>query len=87
MLTRVLAPLQRLLARKATIADALEALLWLGLPYTVVGVVVAFFHVEYVRMLTPQFDIWLPAGAEVAAFGQIMLMWPGLLLTSDLCMH
>jgi len=37
-------------------------------------------------MLASQWERCMPAGAHVAAFIQITVMWPGLLLTSHLCM-
>lgn len=77
----------RILNREVSVGAALEAGLWFAVPYVLIGVVVAFFHAEYVYMLARQFDVWLPAGADVAAFGQITVMWPGLLLTEGLCMH
>jgi integral membrane sensor domain MASE1 len=79
--------LRDLLSRQVTVGGALEAALWLGLGYVMIGVVVTFFHPEYVQMLTAQFDSWLPAGGGLAAFGQITMMWPGILLAGDLCMY
>ena len=64
----------------------LEMLLYAQLVYIVVGLMVVFWHMPYVDMLASQWERWMPAGAQVAAFVQITVMWPGLLLTSDLCM-
>ena len=79
--------LRDLLSRQVTVGAALEAALWLTLGYITVGVMVAFFHLEYVDMLAAQFGLWMPAGEELAAFGHITMMWPGLLLTDELCMY
>ncbi|MGV0743928.1 hypothetical protein [Mycolicibacterium sp. XJ870] len=78
---------KRVLNREVTIGGVLETAMWLAIPYIVVGVVVAFLHADYIDMLATQFNTRLPAGADIAAFGQITVMWPGLLLSSDLCMH
>lgn len=78
---------KRVLNHEVTIAGVLETAMWLAIPYIVVGVVVAFMHADYIDMLAAQFKTQLPAGADLVAFGQITVMWPGLLLTSDLCMH
>jgi hypothetical protein len=51
-----------------------------------VGFAVTFFHMPYVYMLETQWEEWMPAGANLAALVQITVMWPGLLLTSHLCM-
>jgi len=79
--------LRDLLSRQVTVGGALEAALGLFLGYITIGVVVTFFHPQYVQMLATQFDSWMPAGAELAAFGHITMMWPGLLLTNELCMY
>lgn len=78
--------LRGVLNHRVTVGGALESLMWLAIPYILVGLVVTFFHPQYVDMLTPQLARHFPAGAELVAFGQITLMWPGLLLTGNLCM-
>jgi hypothetical protein len=82
MLTRV----KHALAHRVTVGAALETLLYLAIAYLVAGLVVTFFRMPYVDMLAAQWDLWMPAGAEVAAFVQITIMWPGLLLAPHLCM-
>jgi hypothetical protein len=76
----------RALNHRVTVGGALETLLYIGLAYIVVGLAVTFFRMQYVDMLAAQWERWMPAGAEVAAFIQITVMWPGLLLTPHLCM-
>lgn len=78
--------LRRVLNHRVTVLGAVETLLWLAVPYVVVGLVVTFFHMEYVDMLAKQFAHRIPAGADLFAFVQITVMWPGLLLTDNLCM-
>jgi hypothetical protein len=77
---------KRALGHRVTVATALEMLLYLAVPYILAGAVVTFFRMPYVDMLAAQWDAWMPAGADVAAFVQILVMWPGLLLTPHLCM-
>jgi hypothetical protein len=78
--------LQRALNHRATVAGVLETLMWLAVPYLAIGVIVTFLHADYVSMLATQFERLMPAGADLAAFGQITLMWPGLVLAPHLCM-
>jgi hypothetical protein len=76
----------RLLNRQVTVGGTLESLGYFAVAYLVAGVAVTFFHMQYVDMLASQWERWMPAGAPVAALIQITVMWPGLLLTSNLCM-
>jgi hypothetical protein len=69
-----------------TVGASLETLLYLAVPYLLAGSVVTFFRMSYVDVLAAQWDRWMPAGADVAAFLQILVMWPGLLLTPNLYM-
>jgi hypothetical protein len=78
--------LRRVLSHEVTVGGVLEALLYLAVGYLAVGFVVTFFHMPYVDMLASQWERWMPAGANIAALIQITVMWPGLLLTSHLCM-
>jgi hypothetical protein len=78
--------LRRVLSHQVTVGGTLEALLYLAVGYLAVGFAVSFFHMQYVDMLTAQWEHWMPAGANIAALIQITVMWPGLLLTSHLCM-
>jgi hypothetical protein len=80
------AMVRRLLSREFTVGDVLEGLLYFTLAYVVIGLVVTFFHMPYVDMLAAQWERWMPGGAGLAAFVQITVMWPGLLLTTHLCM-
>ena len=82
----MLTAMMRLLNRQVTLGATLEAFLYFGLAYLIVGFAVTFFHMQYVNMLAAQWESWMPGGAQVAASIQITVMWPGLLLTSHLCM-
>jgi hypothetical protein len=82
----MLSAIMRLLNRQVTVGGTLETMLYFVFAYLVVGFVVTFFHMEYVNMLADQWAHWMPAGAQIAALIQITVMWPGLLLTSHLCM-
>ncbi|WP_226863316.1 hypothetical protein [Mycolicibacterium baixiangningiae] len=81
----MLGALRRLLFREVSVADLLEAALWLAIPYLVVGMAFTFTHPQYVGFFEGQFATRLPAGADLAAFGQTMLLWPVLLIADYLC--
>lgn len=78
--------LRRALNHRVTVGGALETVMWLGLAWVIVGITVTLFHLQYVRAVETQLERRLPAGSELVAFGEITLMWPGLLLTDNLCM-
>ncbi|MGY4654539.1 hypothetical protein [Mycobacterium sp. URHB0021] len=56
-------------------------------PYVVIGLVWAFFHAEQVQHIETLLQTRLPAGSEIAAFGQVAVMWPVLLLAPSVCMQ
>ena len=57
-----------------------------GIPYVVIGLVWASFHAEQVQQIETLLQTRLPAGSEIAAFGQVAVMWPVLLLAPNVCM-
>lgn len=82
----MLTAIEHVLKHRVTVGGALETLLYVAVAYIAAGVTVTFFRMPYVDMLAAQWEHWMPAGAEVAAFVQITVMWPGLLLAPHLCM-
>jgi hypothetical protein len=81
----MLAALRRLLYREVSIADLIEIAMWLAVPFLVIGVGFTFLHPEYVQFFEDQFATRLPAGADLAAFGQTTLLWPVLLIADHIC--
>ncbi|NOR03916.1 hypothetical protein HGK72_28100 [Mycolicibacterium fortuitum] len=76
---------QRILGHKLSVEQVLETLMWLALPYLVIGLVWTFFHPEQVQVIEASLLTKLPAGADLVAFGQVTLLWPVLLLGADVC--
>ncbi|AIY46872.1 hypothetical protein [Mycolicibacterium fortuitum] len=76
---------QRILGHKLSVEQVLETLMWLALPYLVIGLVWTFFHPEQVQVIEASLLTKFPAGADLVAFGQVTLLWPVLLLGADVC--
>ncbi|BCI55900.1 hypothetical protein NIIDNTM18_51780 [Mycolicibacterium litorale] len=81
----VLTALRRVLSAEVSIADLLEAAMWLAIPYLVAGMAFTFTHPEYVQFFESQLATRLPAGADLAGFGQTTLLWPVLMISDHLC--
>ncbi|GAT06595.1 hypothetical protein [Mycolicibacterium fortuitum] len=76
---------QRILGHKLSVEQVLETLMWLALPYLVIGLVWTFFHPEQVQVIEASLLTKFPAGADLVAFGQVTLLWPVPLLGADVC--
>ena len=59
--------------------------MWMAIPYIVIGLGVAFFSAEQVQLIETQLKTWLPAGADVAAYGLTLLLWPAMVAGVDVC--
>lgn len=70
-----------MLARPVTVGAMLEALMWLALPYVVIGLAFTVVHPDHVRYREAQLQMWFPAGADVLAFGETTVGWPLLLVS------
>lgn len=81
----LMARLRRVLNYEVSIATLIEVAMWLAVPYLLIGLVWAFFHVEQVDQLQTQFNRILPAGSEVAAYVEAAVLWPVLLLLPPVC--
>lgn len=77
--------IRRVLSRKASVEQVLETLMWMSLPYLVIGLVWTFLHPEQVQLIETSLLTKFPAGADLVAFGQVTLLWPVLLLGADVC--
>ncbi|MBO0679896.1 hypothetical protein JRC04_20705 [Mycolicibacterium sp. S2-37] len=77
--------LRRVLAVEISVAGLLELGLWLALPNVVIGIGVAFMKAQYAHHFAEQFELWLPAGAQLAGFGLAMVLWPILLFAPQVC--
>lgn len=76
---------QRILGHKLSVEQVLETLMWLALPYLVIGLIWTFLHPEQVQVIEASLLTKFPAGADLLAFGQVTLLWPVLLLGADVC--
>jgi hypothetical protein len=77
--------LRRLLSRKVSIAAMLEFVMWLAIPYLIAGVVWTFFDADDVARIESRLQTSVPAGAELAAFGATIALWPFLLVGHQAC--
>lgn len=77
--------LRRLLSRQVSVGSMIEFLMWLAVPYILVGVGWSFLHADQVARMESQLQALVPAGADVGAFGLTTLLWPLLLITPDFC--
>jgi hypothetical protein len=84
-LAAALARVRGALDHPVTVAALLELAMWLALPYLVVGVTWAFIHADKVHELEVGWNNVLPAGANIAAYGEATALWPAVLLLPTTC--
>jgi hypothetical protein len=77
--------LRRVLSRRVSVEAIIEIAMWLAIPYLIIGLVWAFFDAEQVQVIDTALRTRLPAGSEIVAIVQTALMWPVLLLGTDVC--
>ena len=77
--------MRRLLGRQVSVGGLAEFLLWLAIPYLVIGLAWTFFHPQQVQLIEAELLTALPAGANLVAFGEVTLLWPLLLAGGDVC--
>ena len=77
--------LRRLLGHRVSVAALLETGLWLAIPYLLIGLVLTFLDPVPMQAMQSQLEFYLPAGANLVAFGQSTLLWPVLLLVPFIC--
>lgn len=77
--------LRRLLSRRVSVEAMVETVMWLSIPYLIVGLVWAFFDAEQVRLIETELQGRLPAGSEILAFVLTAALWPVLALGVNLC--
>jgi len=81
----VLSALRRALSYRVSIEALIELALWLAIPYLTIGVIWAFLHPGQVQQYQAQFEMLVPAGADLIAFGLTAGLWPFLLAAPLLC--
>jgi hypothetical protein len=77
--------LRRVLSRRVSVEAIIEIAMSLAIPYLIIGLVWAFFDAEQVQVIDAALRTRLPAGSEIVAIVQTALMWPVLLLGTDVC--
>ena len=73
------------LSRRLSVADVIEAATWLAIPYVLIGLFWAFFHVDEVRHLEGLLQTHVPAGAEMTAYLLVAATWPAYLVVAAVC--
>jgi len=81
----VLTRLRWLLSRRVSVAAMIETVMWLAIPYLVIGLVWAFFDAEQVQVIDNAWRARLPAGSDIGAFLVTAAFWPVRLLGIGLC--
>lgn len=76
-----------LLSRPVAVEAMIEFLMWLAVPYIVIGLVFSVTHPDDVRSLEQQVQTQLPAGADAVSFGAATLLWPMMLITGPVEEH
>jgi hypothetical protein len=77
--------LRHMLNRPVTVQALIEVAIWLAVPYIIVGLTWAVIHPDKVSELQTEWAKALPAGADLAAFGEATALWPALLLLPAKC--
>ncbi|GAA2570030.1 hypothetical protein [Mycolicibacterium diernhoferi] len=76
--------MSRFLSRPVPVEAMIEFLMWLSVPYIVIGLVFTIAHPDDMRALETQLQTRIPAGADLASFGAITVLWPMMLITGPL---
>jgi hypothetical protein len=77
--------IRRALAHPVSVQALVEFALWLALPYLTFGFFWAVVHGDKVNELQQAWTNVVPAGADVAGFGEAAALWPALLLLPSTC--
>jgi hypothetical protein len=77
--------IRRALQHPVSVQALIEFTLWLLLPYLAFGFFWAVVHGDKLGELQAQWNSVLPAGGDVAAFGEAAALWPAVLLLPSTC--
>lgn len=77
--------LRKVLGYRVSVEALLETGLWLAIPYLLIGLVLTFLDPVPMQVMQSQLEFYLPAGANLVAFGESTVLWPILLLVPFLC--
>jgi hypothetical protein len=76
---------RRLLSRKVSVEAMIEFVLWLAIPYLVVGLAWTFMHPGDMSRVARQWDRVVPAGSQVVALVELTGLWPVLITGVEIC--
>jgi hypothetical protein len=76
---------RRLLSTTLSVADVLEAGMWLAVPHLLIGFAWAFFNIARIEHLEDLLDSTFFPGAGVAAYLLAAGLWPVGLLVPSVC--
>ncbi|MCX8554091.1 hypothetical protein OS121_03115 [Mycolicibacterium mucogenicum] len=62
-----------------------EFLLWLALPYLLIGMAWTFLHPHAVQQVQKQWDRAFPAVAPLAALVEVTVAWPPMVTGVEIC--
>ncbi|WP_231645456.1 addiction module protein [Mycolicibacterium mengxianglii] len=82
---RVRVRVQRVLDQPLTVGALIEAVLWVALPYVVIGVIYASCHIELMGQLESAFSARFTVFADLVSLATLIGLWPMLLASSLLC--
>jgi hypothetical protein len=68
-----------------TVGAVLEIAVWLAVPYIAIGSLWAAVHAERLHDLEAEWSKVLPVGADYAALGEVIGLWPAVLLLPTKC--
>jgi hypothetical protein len=80
-----MASIRRALRHPVSVQALLEFGIWLALPYLIFGLCWAAVHGDKVHQLQEAWNNVVPAGADIAAFGEAAALWPAVLLLPTTC--
>jgi hypothetical protein len=79
------AGIRRGLAHPVSVQALIEFAMWITVPYLMFGFAWAVIHPDNVQALQTQWTNVVPAGADLAAFGEAAALWPAILLLPTTC--
>jgi hypothetical protein len=82
---RAMGLLRRVLKYQVSTGALIEVALWLAIPYLSIGLVWSFFHAEQIQQIQTRLEKVSPAGADVAAFGLTVALWPASIQIAGAC--
>lgn len=77
--------MRRLLSRRVSVGAMAEFLLWMALPYLLVGMAWTFMHPHAVEQVQKQWDRAFPAIAPLAALVEVTVAWPPMVTGVEIC--